>query len=258
MKRSQRHHLKENELVLTLRRAQDMLTVYKRPLAAASITLVVVIAAAGGYFMWRQYSTSQAERMLTEALAILQAQVVPPAPQAGSPATPATAPTEAPGSYPSVRAQLEAALPKLMVVADQYPSATAGLAARYHAAAALAALGRVSEAEQRYNEVSDRAGETLYGSMAKLGLAEVQAGAGNYESAIAIVRELSTKPGSELPVDAILMRLGRTYAIAGKTSEALETYRRVVDEFPQSVYVPDAKRQIDTLANTTQESPSKS
>ena len=68
--------------------------------------------------------------LLAEALVVLEAPVVPPAPPAaaGQPAPPPT-----PGSYPTERAKLEAALPKLLAAADAYPSTPAGLSARYQA-----------------------------------------------------------------------------------------------------------------------------
>jgi len=133
-----------------------------------------------------------------------------------------------------------------MAVANAYPSSPAGLAARYYAAGVLAGLGRHQEAEARYQEVVARDGNSIYGRMAKLALVNVQASAGQYDSAIAMARELTTAQ-NDVPVDAVLMQLGRTYAMAGKTPDAVRAYTRVVDEFPQSLYVPDAKREIETL-----------
>ena len=112
----------------------------------------------------------KANALLASALTVEEAPVIAPsAPAPGSPI-----PVQQAGTYPTEQAKLEAALPALMKAADAYPNTDAGITARYHAAGALAALGRYGEAEQRYQEVVDKAGNRLYGRTAKLGLADVQ------------------------------------------------------------------------------------
>jgi TolA-binding protein len=180
--------------------------------------------------------------MLADALEVEQAQVAPP-PQPGA-ATQAPAP---PGSYPTERARDEAALGKLMGVADAYPSSPAGITARYEAAAMLTALGRLPEAMRRYQEVVDRAGASVYAQMAKLGIAEAQAGTGHYDQAIAGFKEMTVRKDSQLPVDGILMQLGRAYAAAGRTADAQQTFGRIVDEFPLSPYSAEAKKELDAI-----------
>ena len=41
------------------------------------------------------------------------------------------------------------------------------------------------------------------------------------------------------------MHLGRAYARAGKKEEAIRSFTRVVDEFPQSAYAADARREME-------------
>src|SRR5690606_22163448 len=106
--------------------------------------------------------------------------------------------------------------PKFIAAAEAYPKTQAGLAARYHAAATLVALGRYDEAATRYQEVVDLAGSGVYGRVARLGLAEVHVRRGEYEPAINAFKELSLDTSGELPVDGILMQLGRTYQLAGR------------------------------------------
>jgi predicted negative regulator of RcsB-dependent stress response len=84
-------------------------------------------------------------------------------------------------------------LPKLLVAAEAYPRTSAGLSARYRAAATLVALGRDDEAAKRYQEVIDLAGADMYGRMARLGLAEVKVRQKQYEAAINTYKELSLR-----------------------------------------------------------------
>jgi outer membrane protein assembly factor BamD (BamD/ComL family) len=46
------------------------------------------------------------------------------------------------------------------------------------------------------------------------------------------------------------MQLGRTYLDAGKPSEAQQVFSRVVEEFPNSPFSGDARRELDTLKKT--------
>jgi TolA-binding protein len=248
MKRSERHHLKENELVTSVARAKEVFEEKKREIIAGAVVVAAILGTSGGYFLWRSQVDDASRAMLTEALAVADAPVVPPAaaPAPGSPpgATPPPAPP--PGSYPTEQAKLEAALGRFMAAADRYPSTTSGIAARYQAAAALAALGRNTEAIARYKEVIDRAGNGIYGEVARLGLANAEAQAGQYDAAIVAYKEIAAKKDGRIPVDGVLMQLGRTYAMAGKTADAQRTFQQVLDEFPQSGYAQAARREIDS------------
>jgi TolA-binding protein len=207
-------------------------------LVIAAIVIVVIV---GGYTLWRQSRNAKAQAALATGLALFEAPVVPlAAPAPGSPL-----PVQQPGTFQTEQAKYEAALPKLLEAADAYPSTDAGIAARYYAASALASLGRFAEAEQRYQEVVDKAGSRIYGKTAKLGLADSQAAQGKYDTAITIYRELSTDTSSQIPVDGVLMALGRTCVRAGRAEEAARAFTRIVDEFPQSVYAADARRERD-------------
>jgi tetratricopeptide (TPR) repeat protein len=243
MKRSERHHLKENELAISLRKARTVAEQHRREITLATIVVLVAIAAGVGYLVWHQRTATQAEDRLAEALTVAESPVVPP-PPAGTPPPPAT-----PGSFASEQARLTAALPKFLAAADAYPATAAGIAARYHAATTLTALGRYAEALTRYDEVIARAGDGVYGQMARLGKADALVLSGQHEAGIAIYQELSARKDSNLPVDAILMQLAKSYAAAGKITEARATFNRIVDQYPDSPYAAEARQQVQTLAS---------
>lgn len=247
MKRSERHRLKENELSETLRQAAGTFAQYGRGAAVGAVVVVVILAAAGGYWGWRSRTEGRGRALLGEAFTIAQAPVVP-APPANQNADKAPAPP--PGSYASARARAEAALPRFMAVANTYPSTEAGLAARYYAAGTLATLGRASEAATRFQEVIDRAGRnSFYGQMAQLGLVDAELQAGRHDQAIAAYQEIVARKDDRMPLDAVLLQLGRAYLAAGKPAEAKKTFDRLLKEFPGSAYSADAKRELDTLSN---------
>jgi TolA-binding protein len=241
MKRIERHKLKENEFARTVAHARDLLETRKRDFGIVAIILVVLVIVVGGMLVWRQSRNASADRALAAAIAIYEAPVVPlVAPAPGSPA-----PLPQPGTYTTEDAKLQAALPKFIEAADRYPNTGQGIAARFHAAAILAGMRRDSEAEQRYQEVIAKAGRTIYARTAKLGLADVQVAQGKYDSAINIYTELSRDADSQLPLDSILLQLGRAYGRAGRKEEAARAFNRVVSEFPQSLYAADARRELE-------------
>lgn len=241
MKSIERHKLKENEFARTVARTREAIGSRQRDVAIIVVAALVAVAAAGGYAWWRASRNARANAALASALAVYEAPVIPPAPP-----TPGSAPPlPQPGTFQTQQAKLEAALPKFLEAADKYPATEAGITARYHAASLLATLGRHAEAETRFREVADRSGDSIYGRTAKLGLAETQVAQGNFEPAIAIYTELSRDTASPIPVDSVLMHLGRAYARAGRKDEAIRAFNRIVEEFPQSLYVSDAKRELE-------------
>ena len=241
MKATERHKLKENEFARTVAHARQKLETRGRDLGVMALVIVIALAAVGGYSWWRQSRNAKANTLLANALAVHEAPVVPlEEPKPGSPI-----PVEQPGTYRTQAARLEAALPKFLETADAYPSTDAGVAARYHAAAILAQLARYPEAEQRYQEVIDKGGRTIYARTARLGLGDAQLAQKKFDSAIAVYRELSTESNPQLPVDGVLMQLGRAYMLAGKKEDAARAFNRIVEEFPESIYMADARREME-------------
>jgi TolA-binding protein len=238
MKRAERHHLKENELERLALQARETMDARRKEVMAAVAVLVVVAVGAIGYFAWNQRVEGRAHAMLAEAITVEEARIGPPA----APGTVAPGP-----SFPTERERAQAAVAKFKAAADAYPDSDAGIFARYKQAATTMLLGTPAEAVTAYQDVIKRNGDGLYGQMARLGLAEAQARAGQYDQAISSFMELSQRKDGPLPVDAILMQLGRTYIDAGKTTEAQQTFNRIVSEYPDSPFNADAKKQLETL-----------
>jgi tetratricopeptide (TPR) repeat protein len=241
MKRKERHHLKENELDVLARHAREAVEGRKREATFALAALVIVGAIGLGYFAWRDRVDSRASTMLADAMAVAEARV-------GAPIAPGT-----PGaglSFPTERARAEAALIKFKAAGDAYPDADAGIYARYQEGAQNIALGNEAEAIAAYQKVIERAGDGIYGQMARVAIAEAHAKSGQYEQAINTYKELAQLKDGPLPIDGILMQLGLTYRDAGKPADAEQTFNRIVEEFPDSPFTTDAKRELEALKKT--------
>lgn len=243
MKRTERQHLKRNEVVNITRQAREVIDARPREVTAVIVAIVAIAAAALGYYGWHQHMESGAHELLAQAIAVENARVAPPIAPGGTGVV-------APGSYPTEQARSEAALVKLKATADAYPSTDAGLFARYQQAATLVSLGRAAEAASVYGEVIKRAGEGFYGQVSRLGLAEAHARTGQYDQAINDFKALAQRKDGPLPIDGVLMQLGQTYLQAGKKSDAQQTFNRLVEEYPNSPYAADARQQLDSLKKT--------
>lgn len=247
MKHSERRHLKDNELAIALGHANDWRVRHSKQVTTAIIAVVLIAAAVLGFMAWRTSVENNSRALLAEAMVTYEAGITPPTPALDpSGNQSASAPTQPPGTYPSEKAKLEAALPKLLAAADQYPSTDAGLTARYHAASALVGLGRYDEAITQYDRVAAD-GSGLLAQMARLGKAEAQLRAAQYDPAIASFKELSERTDGTVPKEAMLMELARAYRLAGKNEDARKTLNQIVEQHADSPFASEAKTELEKI-----------
>lgn len=251
MKNKTRHELKDNDLADTLVAAADYIAPRSKALLRWGGVVVLVAVVVAAAVAVRQRSAGRGDALLADALVALNARVVPAASGATDGNLPAAASLGAVGTFATESAKLTAALPKLQAAADAYPDSTAGITARYHLGGALASLGRFPEAQAAFEDVIRRAGgDTLYGRMAGLGLADVQTRAGQTDAAIATLTGLADRNDPELPAEAVLMQLARAYVAKGSAEDARKTFTRIVDEHPDSPYSVDARAELATLTGS--------
>src|SRR5687767_4578475 len=246
MKTTERHRLKDNDLAIALGQAQTWADRNSKTLLATIIVIVVVGGGVLAFTTWRSSTDNRARTMLAEAMVIEEARVMPAAPPTGTTMDPSAPGGQLPGTYPTEKAKLEAALPKFQAAADAYPSSDAGVTARYHVAKNLVALGRFDEAIPHYDRVI-ASGAPLFAKTARMGKAEAQLRTGNYDAAIATFKEFVDAKDPTLPAEALLMELARAYAAAGKTEEARKTLTQIVEQHANTTFADEAKQEIEKL-----------
>ena len=252
MRRTERHHLKENALAEWLLRVQAFWEINRRVIAVVGAVIVCGIVVGVAFFLWEQSRQERAGESFARAMTIVDGQVVSP-PDSGevepSGETGVSVPFEQPpGTYPTISVKLELALPGLLDTADSYPSLPQGIAARYQAASALVALGRPAEAKRHFGTVMETAGDGIYGRMAALGLAEIHFAEEAYEDAIRVLESEMSETDLQIPGDAVLMRLGTAHQLAGELDDARESWNRLLTEFPTSPYRQEAERELGSLS----------
>lgn len=238
MKAHERHQLKENAFAAMVMRGVAAATANSQRLIILSSIVVVLVAAIGGYLYLRKGQADRAGERFGEAIATQQAAIVPASTLPGA--------TQAAGTFPTEQARDEAALEAFQAVASEFAGTEVGTAAQYHAAAALMALDRYAEAETTYQAVVGGAA-SVYAAAARLGLAEAYARQDRFGEATTLLIDLAAQRDGALPVDGVLMQLADVHVKAGQKAEARAVFQRVVDEFPQSPYVPQARQQLTLL-----------
>src|SRR5437762_2280888 len=144
MKRTERRHLKENEIDALARQARELYEARKQQVSWLTAVIVIVGVALLGYVAWRQNAQGKAAALLAQAMATEEARIGPPP----APGSVSTAPY-----FPTERERSQAVLTKFKAAADAYPSTDAGIFARYQEGTTLVALGRPAEAVKAYQTV---------------------------------------------------------------------------------------------------------
>ena len=248
MKTKHRRELKQNDVAQMVSAAREFLDENGRQLTWSVVSIVVAGVAVLGLLSYRSREQTKGQDLLAQATVVLNTAVVPVNAETKPGDAPAAAGIGAKGTFSTETQKLNTAVPKLRAAADAYPDTAAGIQARYHLAAALAALGQQKEAITQFDEVVRRAGtDSLYGRMAQLGKADAQLASGQPDAAIATWKELAAKNDAALPEDAILMQLGRAYQAKGNAAEAKKTFTDIVDKHPDSPYVAEARKELESL-----------
>ena len=190
MKTSERHHLKDNEFVHAVGTAQTWFEQNRTAILGGLAAIIIVGGGVLAYNAWQASIASKAGALLAEAMVVNEGRVQPPAPPAGTTNDPTNPGGQLPGTYPTLQAKHEAALPKFLAAADAYPDTPAGQTARLHAADTLADMGRRDEAIAQYDRLTGSS-NALIARAARLGKSSVQLLAGQYDPAIATLKEMS-------------------------------------------------------------------
>lgn len=248
MKTKHRRELKENEVAQLITATREYWQQHTQQINAALLAVIVLGVAVIGILAYRNRQQDRGQDLLAQAMVVLNTAVVPVTASSNPGDAPAAASITAKGTFSTESQRLNAAIPKLRSAADAYPDSQAGIQARYHLASSLAAIGQAQEAVKQFDDVIKRSGaDSLYGRMAQLGKADAQLAAGQADAAIATWKELQNKKDATIPEDAILINLGRAYQVKGNTAEAKKTFTDIVDNHPDSPYVAEARKELESL-----------
>lgn len=236
-----RKDMKRDEFTAVVGRGVEYAETHVRTLVYAVGGLLLLIALAVGFYYYRNGQKDKANLALAEAMKVYHAPVTATGAKPTDPDEP---------SFPTDAARRARAKELLTKVHQDYGSTDAGDVAGLYLAQIAADEGRLDEARKLWGDFADSHKGTMLGAEARLNLLNLDRKQGKGEAVVKELRSMLEKGDSPLPQDLILRELGATLEDLHRPQEAIQSYQRIVDEFPQSTFRTEAQQKIAALDPT--------
>ena len=225
MSRLTRRDMKRDEVREGLGHVVDYVSDHGREIVLAIVAVAILVAAAGGWLLYRGQRSTAANNELARALLLYQAPIDAVAPQPEDPVTP---------SFANETERAEAAREAFGQVRERFGGRVGAVAAAYLAEMATRD-GDLATARELWAEAAKARTSALTTQVLLNRLAADRA-EGRAEEALAELEQMLDGGSDRLPADVVLDQMATTLESLGREDEALEIYQRIVDEFPQSAY----------------------
>lgn len=205
-------------------------------LALGAVALLAILFVVGRAFMAER--GEDANEMLSRAMKVSQAPLDAEAPKPDDP----TSPTFADSGARRTRAKQ-----LFEEVRSEYGSTDAADLAGLYLAQIAAEEGQLDRARELWSEFVDDHGDNLLAGQARVNLIHLDRQQGKGEDVATRLRAMLEQEEPELPKDVILFELATTQEELGRKEEALQSWRRLSEEYPESGYRADAQRKVAAL-----------
>lgn len=203
---------------------------------------VVVILLTVAVFVWWQARQTQAQEAFNRALTVYQATIDAEDPAPDDPWSP---------RFASEEARRERAKELFTEVWDGYGGSQSGRLALVYLGRIALDEGDTETARQRWRTFVEAGDDTVLVSETHLNLIALERQEGRAEEVAQKLETMLDQPNPGLPRDALLFELGSTYEALGREQQALDSYRRLVEEFRSSMYVQEAQQRMAALGGAT-------
>lgn len=233
-----RQDMKRDEVLETLGGFVGFVTRHGRSIVIGVIGLIVLILAGVGYRAVAAGKAARGSEAFGEALAVYQAAIDADAPDPDHPTTPSFAD----------RASRDARAKELFTaVAEEYAGTDPGDLASVYLGSIAAAEGDLEGARDRWRQFVDRQSDHLLSREVRVNLMALDRALGRSEQLVDELRAELSGADSELPEEVLLNQLALTLEELGRDAEAIDIYRRLVEDFPLSPYSRVASDRIAEL-----------
>lgn len=241
MTRLTRKEIKQDDFRAAVGRSVEYAESHVRTIIYAVGGVLALAALGVAVYFYLGHRRQEANEALAEATEVYQAPIAATGAKPNDPDAP-TFPTEA-----ARRARAKELLEK---VRDDHGMSDAADVAGLYLAQIAADEGRLDEARKLWSDFVDEHADSMLAGEARLNLIDLDRKQGKAEQVVKDLQALLEKSDSPLPQDVILAELGVTFEQLHRTPEAIQSYQRIVDEFPQSPYRQEAQQKVSALDPT--------
>jgi len=214
MKRTERHHLKEDEMAHGVHWLVEFFQNYKREFTIGAAALVFAFVVLGALLMVRSHARSVKSRAIGQVGAIA----------AEAAATPA----------------------KLSELEQLAAKGRTARLAKLELAKYWAERGDWAKAEAYAGQLAAEPKDLLYYQAEDL-KAQVALARKDFDKAIAIYQKIADEKPSVYPLDAVLFNLAGSHELKGDTAAAIEIYKKLQTDYTQSYYGYEASLKASKL-----------
>jgi tetratricopeptide (TPR) repeat protein len=215
MSRLSRKQMKRNEMAETVGSVVDYTRHHTRMLLWAVIGVIALGVAVGTLLVWRGQRGAAATAALAAAMTVEDDEAM--------------------------------ARERFQEVVDRFPGSGAAEVARLYLAGFAAASADPARARGLWEAAAEEGGDSALGQQARLNLWELEREQGRHDELVSEIRTLLDDDKPPLSKDQLLYQLALTLEAGGNDVEARDTYLRLVEEHPQSVFRGIAQQRADRL-----------
>lgn len=235
--RVSRKEMKRDEFTATVGRSFTYLTSHWAMILGIAGGVVLLALGVVGVFQWLQARNASANEALARAMRVYSAPLVEEEASPDDPDEP---------SFASEEARREKAQELFESLQDEYGGTRAGGVAGLYLGRIAAAGGDLEAARAHWEGFVEDNPDHLLASEARLNLLQLALAQGRAEEVVTELEGMMVQPDAPLPDDVILFHLARAYETAERPEEAEQTYRRIVEEFPESGYSTEARQRTES------------
>lgn len=236
-----RKEMKRDEFATVVGRGMEYAESHARTLF---VGLGVVALLAVLFLIGRVYLGNRAEKAneaLARAMKVYQAPIDPAAAKPDDPKSP---------TFADATARRNRAKQLFETVRNDYGSADAADVAGLYLAQIAAEEGKLDQARELWTDFVDEHSKNLLAGEARINLIHLDRQQGKGNDLVTRLKAELEQDEPSLPKDVILYELATTQEELGRKQEALQSWRRLTEEYPESAYRTEAQQKVDALDPT--------
>jgi hypothetical protein len=236
-----RKDIKRDEFVTVVGRGVEYAESHTRQLLMTIGSVLAALLVGILLYFYLDHRAQAANEALADAVKIYRAPVQAAGANPQDPKEP---------TFPTEVARQARARQLLTQVRDSYRFTDAADVAALYLAELDAGAGKLEAARKIWGDFVKKHGDNMLAAQARVDLMELDRGQGRGQQVTQGLREMLDQADAPLPQDVILFQLGTTLEQLSRDQEAVQSYQRLVDEYPQSPYRQSAQQRLTALDPT--------